>query len=65
MTINDDDATVEQLLHAILYRLRAIHMALVDPAEARRQFDEEMVAVEKRRAEAEAAEARTNGAELH
>lgn len=60
MTINDDDATTHELLHAILYRLRAIHMALVDPAEARRQFDQEMAAVEKRRAEA-----RTNGADLH
>ena len=58
--IDDDNATTNELLHAILYRLRAIHMALVDPAEARRKFDEEMAAVEKRRAEAW-----TNGADLH
>ena len=65
--MNGPQATTEELLSAILVRLRAIHLAIVDPARARRDFELEMEAVERRMAEAKAEgqPAKTNGAGSH
>ena len=62
MDENCDGATVEELLTAVLWRLRAMHLAILDPAEGRRQLEIELAAAEKRRLDDKPGH---DGAELH
>ena len=61
---SNDDSNIEELLTGILWRLRAMHLAILDPAEGRRQMDQELQAAEKRRLEATGI-GDLDGADLH